>query len=183
MEGSSPSSRATDLVADDVHGIPQIYVRDLFSGRTSVVTADAAGDPTSILPIERQLAISGDGRYVAFISQDHGLDGSNDNNYFDVFVRFTTRPLVKTVAPATVARGSTATLTLTGTGFFTNTRVAFSGQGVQVTNIVFVNPKTLNVTVSVAANVATGLRHVAAKTPGSGPGSTRAPRETRVLVA
>ena len=95
---------------------------------------------------------SGDGRYVAFISQDHGLDGSNDNNFFDVFVRFTTRPLVKTVAPATVARGSTATLTLTGTGFFTNTRVAFSGQGVQVTNIVFVNPKTLNVTVSVAAN-------------------------------
>jgi Tol biopolymer transport system component len=166
------ASDATDMVTTDVHGIRQIYIRDVFSGRTSVGSADKDGNAATVQSPQTEVAISGDGRYVAFVSADHSLDGSNDDAYLDVFVRFTTRPVVSSATPASVARGSSSTLTVTGAGFFSNTRVSFGGQGLQVTSTVYVNATTLHVSVSAAANAATGARDVSAANPGTGPGPT-----------
>jgi Tol biopolymer transport system component len=76
------TSDATDLVGSlgDTAGASKVYVRDLTTGRTSLVSATPAGRPgngDSFDPV-----ISPDGRYVAFLSQATDLssvDASSDD--------------------------------------------------------------------------------------------------------
>lgn len=80
-------SFATDLVAGDTLGHPDIFVRDAFSATPSIrVSVDSAGveaDGASEFP-----AISGDGKFVAYKSFATNLLGAgNDTNGFDdIFV-------------------------------------------------------------------------------------------------
>jgi Tol biopolymer transport system component len=171
------SSDATDLVTDDVHGIRQAYVRDIASAHTSLLSATAEGEAATVATPETGVAISGDGRYASFVSRDQSLDGGS-GSFTDVWAHSTTRPVVTAVTPAAVARGTTRTLTVTGTGFFGNTRASVSGSGVTVTNIVFVNAKTLQVTVAVAADAATGARNLGTTNPGTGPGAAAGASDT-----
>jgi TolB protein len=80
------TSEATDLVqGDDASGVPDVFLRDLATGRTelvSVARGGGAGDGASGEP-----AISPDGRRVAFQSQASSLVADDDNGASDVFVR------------------------------------------------------------------------------------------------
>lgn len=81
------SSAADDLVSGDTNGITDIFVRDRLTGTTSRVSADTAGgDPNGHSEGE---AISGDGRYVSFLSQAGDLiaNDTNGTGGNDVFVR------------------------------------------------------------------------------------------------
>ncbi len=78
-------STATDLVAGDGNGMPDVFVRDLQTNTTVRASVDTAGgdpDGTSQDP-----SISADGRYVAFQSQATDLVAGDGNGTWDVFVR------------------------------------------------------------------------------------------------
>jgi hypothetical protein len=78
-------SHATNLVAGDTNGLDDVFVYDRSNGtleRASVDSGGAQSNGTSALP-----AISGDGRYVAFMSNATNLVVGDTNNVFDVFVR------------------------------------------------------------------------------------------------
>lgn len=77
-------SRAWSLVDDDDNHAPDIFVRDLDSGRTICVSRAADGsaaDGSAWSP-----AISADGRRVAFSSNAPDLAGGDTNGKADVFV-------------------------------------------------------------------------------------------------
>jgi Tol biopolymer transport system component len=87
----SPSpSNASNLVAHDTNNLPDIFVRDLRTGRTTRVSVNsrggqAAGDRTgngSNAP-----SISANGRFIAFHSAASNLVRGDKNRVFDIFVR------------------------------------------------------------------------------------------------
>ena len=77
------SSWASNLVAGDTNGEPDVFVRDRATGTTTLVSASnvgtAAGGGGS--------AISADGRYVTFDSWASNLVAGDTNDVVDVFVR------------------------------------------------------------------------------------------------
>ena len=79
------SSYATDLVDNDTNGKTDVFVRDLQTGITTLVSVDSNGeqaDGPSGTP-----AISNDGRYIAFASDATNLVSGDDNASGDLFVR------------------------------------------------------------------------------------------------
>src|SRR5947207_175269 len=78
-------SEASNLVANDTNGVSDVFLRDVQNGTTTLVSVDNAGgegNGPSTSPL-----ISGDGRYVAFVSQAGNLVGNDTNGASDVFVR------------------------------------------------------------------------------------------------
>jgi Tol biopolymer transport system component len=88
------SSEASDLVADDSNGHADVFLRDLGSGQTEIVSQPQSGDDPadgdSFSP-----SLSGDGQIVAFASDAENLDG-DDNESSDVFIR------IRSGTPSTV---------------------------------------------------------------------------------
>ena len=77
-------SGATTLVSGDTNGFSDIFVKDTQTGAVTRVTVDASGvqaNNDSTLP-----SISGDGRYVAFVSDASNLVPNDTNGVSDVFV-------------------------------------------------------------------------------------------------
>jgi hypothetical protein len=75
------------------------------------------------------------------------------------------------VTPNTVARGATATLTVTGTGFLSGARAfPYTGDGITVNSVAVISETALEVSVSVAGDAPTGTRHLVVFNPGTGPG-------------
>jgi Tol biopolymer transport system component len=78
-------SEASNLVVGDTNGQADVYVRDLATGVTQLVSATpqgAAGDGSSSNPL-----LSADGRLVVFESNAEGLVANDANGQSDVFVR------------------------------------------------------------------------------------------------
>jgi len=77
-------SSATNLVTGDTNGLPDIFVRDLLTGKTTRASVDSLGrqanGPSYIA------AISADGRFVAFESDATNLVMGDTNGKRDVFV-------------------------------------------------------------------------------------------------
>ncbi|HEX8458649.1 MAG TPA: Calx-beta domain-containing protein [Pyrinomonadaceae bacterium] len=79
------SSSARDLTSDLITG-ENIFVRDMQTGATELVSVNAAGTG-SAGGFSYSPAISDDGRYVAFTSNASDLVGNDTNRNTDVFVR------------------------------------------------------------------------------------------------
>jgi Tol biopolymer transport system component len=78
-------SSANNLVADDTNNATDIFLRDLTSGATSLVSVSTngfAGNGAS-----RSAVMTPDGRYVAFVSEAFNLVVGDANKIPDVFVR------------------------------------------------------------------------------------------------
>lgn len=83
------TSFASNLVSNDNNNLPDLFVRDLRTGVTKIVSINRAGtnsgnDPTlsSVYP-----AITPDGRFVAFYSDASDLAANDANTKTDLFVR------------------------------------------------------------------------------------------------
>jgi Tol biopolymer transport system component/subtilisin-like proprotein convertase family protein len=80
------ASSAGNLVANDTNNSQDIFVRDLQTGSTVLVSANssstATGNAASYIS-----EISGNGRYVTFISDASDLVANDNNTTSDVFVR------------------------------------------------------------------------------------------------
>jgi hypothetical protein len=66
-------------------GDDQVYIRDLESGRTLLVSRNTAGDPAN--DDSEEVAVSKSGRYVAFESQATNLPGSIGPTYRQTYLR------------------------------------------------------------------------------------------------
>jgi Tol biopolymer transport system component len=82
-------STASDLVANDTNGAPDVFVRDLKTGTTTLVSVNRAGTDSgngasfgSYAPL-----LSADGRVVAFQSAASDLVANDTNGAGDVFAR------------------------------------------------------------------------------------------------
>jgi Tol biopolymer transport system component len=78
-------SSASDIVAGDTNGVPDIFVYDATTGtreRVSVATSGVQADSTCEFP-----SISSDGRFVAFDSASMSLVVGDANGTTDVFLR------------------------------------------------------------------------------------------------
>ena len=87
------SSSASNLVAGDTNGVPDVFVRDTCAGaagctpstiRVSVASDGTQGNFISVKPI-----ISADGRFVAYASESDNLVAGDTNGFDDLFVRDT----------------------------------------------------------------------------------------------
>jgi len=77
-------SNATNLVTGDTNGLPDIFVRDLLTGKTTRVSVDSLGRQAN--GPSYSAAISADGRFVAFESDATNLVMGDTNGKRDVFV-------------------------------------------------------------------------------------------------
>src|SRR5207249_3963444 len=77
-------SAATDLVAGDTNGVADVFVHDRQTGTTERVSVDSAG--TQANGDSTEVALSADGRFVAFISVAPDLVAGDTNGVADVFV-------------------------------------------------------------------------------------------------
>ena len=119
------ASQAADLVATDSNLLQDVFVRDMQSNSTSLVSANAAGvagDRASALSgIAGAHEISDDGRYVVFLSTATNLMGDAVNAFQQVYVKDMTtgaviRASVNNSAPAELANGPATTPVISGNG-------------------------------------------------------------------
>jgi hypothetical protein len=78
-------SFASNLVAGDNNGHDDVFARDLATGVTELVSVDSSGNPGN--DHSYRMALSTDGRFVAFESLATNLVASDTNSRLDVFVR------------------------------------------------------------------------------------------------
>jgi Tol biopolymer transport system component len=78
------ASDATNLVEDEIDWSPQVYVRNMITGKTSIVSKNSFGeilDGPSTNP-----SISADGRYIVYESLATNIIDNDTNGYSDIFV-------------------------------------------------------------------------------------------------
>jgi Tol biopolymer transport system component len=78
-------STSSNLVPGDVNPASDIFVHDLQTGQTSLVSVNSSGQQANGTCINT--TISKDGRYVAFASNATNLVPGDTNGFFDAFVR------------------------------------------------------------------------------------------------
>jgi Tol biopolymer transport system component len=78
-------SYATNLVAGDTNGMEDVFVRDRLAGATERISVDGTGGQGD--KGSRQARITGDGRYVVFLSDATNLVPGDGNAATDVFLR------------------------------------------------------------------------------------------------
>jgi Tol biopolymer transport system component len=98
------SSVADNLVAGDTNGKYDVFIRDRNTGvteRVSVSSDEVEGDDDSGGDAATLLAVSDDGRYVAFASIASNLVPGDTNGMWDVFVRDRTAGTTQRVSVST----------------------------------------------------------------------------------
>jgi hypothetical protein len=80
------ASRATDIVAEDTNTTFDIYLRDLQTGVTRLVSVNTAGTGPGNAN-STDASVSDDGRFVVFTSSASNLVAGDNNSRSDVFVR------------------------------------------------------------------------------------------------
>lgn len=78
------SSEATNLVAGDINGLLDVFVRDRRSGET--LRASVASDGSEANGMSGEATMSENGRFVAFVSDATNLVAGDTNDTVDVFV-------------------------------------------------------------------------------------------------
>jgi Tol biopolymer transport system component len=81
------ATRATNLVTDDTNGVMDIFVHDRQTGATERVSLDSHGIEANGQSGLGGISISGDGRFVSFVSEASNLVPNDTNDMADVFVR------------------------------------------------------------------------------------------------
>ena len=124
------TSDANNLVASDVNGDADIFVRDFRTGTTAIVSVSSSGAPSDSFSFSP--SISADGTKVAFVSSATNLVVGDTNDRADVFVRdlntgVTTRASVSSDAAQSNNASFNASLSADGT------KVAFQSEA---TNLV-----------------------------------------------
>ena len=166
-------SRAPELHAGPA-GTVRPVVRDGVENRT-VSPNEAAPNPGS----GSGGRISNDGNYVAFDSNSQLLGADANAGANDAFLTFWSDADPTSIAPATVAVGTTQTITITGTGFPRHAPVvvwtpAMASDGVSFSNLTVVDHETITVDITTTAGVtALGPKNVIVQAIGTGPGAVR----------
>ena len=155
-------STSTTMVADDFNQAPDVFVRDVASGTTALMSGrhgtlpSVSGVATAIVYPN---AISANGRFVAYGSLDNGFPGDT-NGVQDIFVR-------------DLITGAVEPVSVSSTGAFTNRfhslNCVLSGDGRHVAYVVSIhNPGLPGTSAVFWRDLRAGARAVS-EPPGSGP--------------
>lgn len=118
-------SKATNLVATDTNGHDDVFLKDLQTGAVRNISTTAAGVQADA--DSKEIAISADGRLVAFTSYAGNLVANDDSNA-DIFVKDTVTGSLQRVS--TDSAGNAANGTSDHAMFSANGRyVVFASQG------------------------------------------------------
>ena len=158
-------SDATNLVPDgDTNDALDAFVYDRLTRLMNRVGTEpllAQGNAQSVLP-----EISGDGKYVAFVSEATNIVGGDTNGQMDVFLRATEEPVPQFINPSTVGRGFVGQVTVTGLRFNPGATMLGTTDKVSFSNAVRVDDKTMTATVTVAADAPKTFYDVVVVNPG-----------------
>ena len=152
-------SDASDLVPGDTNGVGDVFVRDLLSGTTKLVSVATDGGPGN--GPSSDAAMTPDGRYVAFISSATNLVAGDTNKIPDVFVRdlitqTTLLASVSAVVPVIGGTCSVSSVSITPDGRFVSFFSTAAGLAAGVTNRpvgeVYVRDMTGGVTIWASTN-------------------------------
>lgn len=175
-------SRATNLVPADTNATLDVFVRDRTANATSRVSTTIlqvqANGPSGGAP-----SISSDGSYVSFQSGATNLLDGDTNAQDDVFTRYLTVPKITALSPATIARGSSATVTVTGSGFLPGAVVLVPVTGVTVGAVNVLNENQLRVTISVAGTAEAATAPFWVVLLGTGLGTAKSAADICVCLA
>lgn len=92
------TSAASNLVGGDTHGNNDVFIVELATG--TVRRASVAGDGTENNADNGSPFVSGNGRYVTFVSDATNLGGGGDDNQPDVFMLDTQTNALSHIAPS-----------------------------------------------------------------------------------
>lgn len=157
---------AANASGTDTNGaIADLFVRDRALPTTRLASTAFLLDQ---LPQPSTLGVlSPDGRYAAWHSPGAFL-WDDTNNVNDVYLHAVDVPKVDTIAPTSVARGATVTLTITGNTFLPGAKVVVPA-GLTV-GTATVNPTTMTVSLTVSPTATPGKYSVHVQNLGTGPG-------------
>ncbi len=154
-------STATNLVTGDTNAVGDVFVRNLFTGTTTRVSVATDGTQGNSSSGADDIAISYDGKLIAFDSVASNLVAGDTNGSLDVFIRDITLPAVPTTTRVSVnsagiqGNGSSYLDSITPDGRF----VVFDSDSTNLvgddTNLlfdVFVRDRTLSTTLRVSLN-------------------------------
>ncbi len=110
-------SDASNLVAGDINGVRDIFLKDLTTGALSIISTSSTG--TRANGASQNAVISGNGRYVAFESNATNLVTGDTNNATDIFLKdlvtgTTTRLSVSSTGVQSNGGSSNATISIDG---------------------------------------------------------------------
>jgi hypothetical protein len=147
-------SAATDLVSGDTNGKSDVFVRNLAANATTRVSVDSSGVQANAN--SQDVALSSDGRYVAFGSEASNLVAGDTNSWQDAFVRDTlanTTTCVSVSASNGLSDGPSGDVSISDNGRF----VAFASSASNlisgdtgVPEDVFLRDRLLNTTMRVS---------------------------------
>jgi outer membrane protein assembly factor BamB len=118
-----------------------------------------SGQMTGLITVQPTVA---PGTYKLYVTNPDGGVGS----CACVTVAADPVPTLTSVSPGAVGQQNTQTLLLTGTGFTTNSTVAFSAAGITVKSVKYAGPTTLSVYIYVPSTAPTGAGNITVSTPG-----------------
>ena len=106
------TSEASNLVANDINGLADIFRYEVATGNIALVSAttEVRSNGTS-----DRASISSDGRYISFTSTATNLVGADNESAEDIYWR-------------DMVTGELAVLTATGNGFATNSSISANGR-------------------------------------------------------
>ncbi len=160
----------SQLVPDDENYLDDVYVRDRLKAKTRrISTTLLQGE---VYEPSRAPALSGDGRSVAFRSAAPDLVGGDGNHVDDVFIKPVTVPSVSAVAPASITRGTSVTMTVNGTGFLPGVTVLVPDPGMSAGAVTVQSETKLTVPVTASPDATTGTATLWIVLPGTGAGAT-----------
>jgi Tol biopolymer transport system component len=107
-------SDATNLHPDDADDLTDVFVRDLVSGSTELVSRAAGPDGVKSNGESSMAKVSANGRVVAFVSRGTTLHPDDDDGDADVFVRDLVAESTSWSVVGLVRLGRLPTLTLIG---------------------------------------------------------------------
>ncbi|MCZ8067601.1 MAG: beta strand repeat-containing protein [Microcystis sp.] len=116
-------SQATNLVPGDTNSADDIFVHDRQTGQTTRVSVASNGSQTGSFLDSISPTISGDGRFVAFVSEANNLVSNDTNSADDIFVHDrqtgqTTRVSVASNGAQTDSFGDSDSPVISGDGRF-----------------------------------------------------------------
>ena len=95
-------SRASDLLAGDTNKVSDIFIRNLFTGATTLVSVSTNGGSAN--GASQNAVMTPDGRFVAFSSLASNLVPGDTNVIADVFVRDLNAGMTSLVSPMAIPR-------------------------------------------------------------------------------
>lgn len=173
-------SWATNLVADDTNNEADVFIRNIFVNRTERVTLSNSGAQAN--GSSGQASLSGDGRYVAFMSLATNLVDGDTNDYADVFVRDRQTGETELISlgtstpPATTTTTTTTSTTTTTTTMTPTTTTTVVPRRVVHGDLVSIKVDGRTVTVAGRARTVSGAPHITVSRNGKTLSSVNATR-------